>query len=232
MIHQFDHQWAQPRYWLDETEARKVLLRKIKGSRQDLDYQTYRLGFRDIAASTNERTMIMTVLPPNVFCPHTMSLEDVSASKLSAEERLYLCSVMNSFAVDSWLRQRVTSHLSFFFIYGTPVPRLTAVDPYFVPLVERAARLICTTPEFDDLAREINLTPNPSPKGEGSTYGVTEAAERARLRAEIDGMVAHLYGLTEAEFTHILGTFPLVSEAVKAAALQAYHDVAAGKIKA
>lgn len=47
-----------------------------------------------------------------------------------------------------------------------------------------------------------------------------------------NGMVAHLYGLTEVEFTHILGTFPLVAESVKAAALQAYWDVGAGKIKA
>lgn len=221
MIHQFTHQWGQPKYWLDEGEARQALLGKAKDTGQCLDYQTYRLGFRDIVASTNERTLIMTVLPPNVFCPHTMSLES-SESGLSAQERLYLCSVMNSFVVDNWLRQGITSHLSFFFIYGTPVPRLTAGDPYFAPLVERAARLICTTPEFDDLAREVGIG--------SSAGGVTDAVERARLRAEIDGMVAHLYELTEAEFTHILGTFPLVSEDVKSAALQAYRDVGAGKI--
>jgi hypothetical protein len=53
--------------------------------------------------------------------------------------------------------------------------------------------------------------------------GVTDEAERARLRAELDGMVAHLYGLTEEEFSYILTTFPLVSQAVKDAALQAYR---------
>jgi len=41
-------------------------------------------------------------------------------------------------------------------------------------------------------------------------------------------MVAHLYGLTEAEFTHILGTFPLVAEPVKVAAQNAYRDVERG----
>lgn len=35
------------------------------------------------------------------------------------------------------------------------VPRLTEKDPAFAPIVARAAKLICTTPEFDDLAREI-----------------------------------------------------------------------------
>jgi len=56
-------------------------------------------------------------------------------------------------------------------------------------------------------------------------------AERARLRAELDGLIAHLYGLTEAEFAHILGTFPLVAEPVKIAALNAYRDVERGLIR-
>ena len=30
------------------------------------------------------------------------------------------------------------------------------------------------------------------------------AGERSRLRAELDGLVAHLYGLTEDEFVHVL----------------------------
>jgi hypothetical protein len=47
---------------------------------------------------------------------------------------------------------------------------------------------------------------------------------RAKRRAEIDARVAHLYGLTESEFTHILGTFPLVAEPVKAAALKAFRQ--------
>jgi hypothetical protein len=52
-----------------------------------------------------------------------------------------------------------------------------------------------------------------------------DPVERARLRAEIDALVAHVYGLSEAEFAHVLGTFPLVSAEVKAAALAAYAGV-------
>jgi hypothetical protein len=93
MIHQFTHRWGEPRYWLREKEAASVLLgwrrraiqqfvKKLNLDWNDeeevcLDYKSYRLGFRDVAASTNERTMIMTVLPPHLFCPHTMSLESV-----------------------------------------------------------------------------------------------------------------------------------------------------------
>jgi hypothetical protein len=60
---------------------------------------------------------------------------------------------------------------------------------------------------------------------------VTDPAERARLRAELDGLIAHLYGLTEAEFAHVLSTFPLVAEPVKIAALNAYRDVERGLIQ-
>jgi hypothetical protein len=43
--------------------------------------------------------------------------------------------------------------------------------------------------------------------------------------APLDGLVAHLYGLTEEEFVHILATFPLVPDPVRVAARNAYRDV-------
>ena len=61
--------------------------------------------------------------------------------------------------------------------------------------------------------------------------GATDPAERARLRAELDGLVAHLYGLSAAEFTHILASFPLLPEPAKQAARNAYRDVERGLIQ-
>lgn len=133
-------------------------------------------------------------------------------------EQLALVSILNSFVLDYCLRQRVTANISMFFVYQLPIPRLTEKDPKFRPIVERAARLICTTPEFDDLVREVGLR--------GHADGVTDPDERARLRAELDGIIAHLYGLTEEEFRHVLRTFPLVAQPVKDAALAAYHAFA------
>jgi predicted HTH transcriptional regulator len=62
--------------------------------------------------------------------------------------------------------------------------------------------------------------------------GATDPAERARLRAELDGLIAHLYGLTEEEFAYILTTFPLVPQAVKDAALEAYRKFAPAAVDA
>jgi hypothetical protein len=254
MIHQFTHQWenTQARYWIDEEEGRAALLGKTKDVGQKLDYQQYRLGFRDVAASTNERTMIMTVLPPRVFCPHTLPVERLN-DQVDHRTRLFICAVMNSYVVDAWLRKNVTSHLSFFFLYNTPFPRFTSGDRFFAAIVERAARLVCTTPEFDDLAQAVGLTPLPPSELEENAlylkerqagllkerrapygavrYGIHDAVARARLRAELDGMIAHIYGLTEVEFAHILNSFPLAPEPAKVAAQNAYRDVERGLIQ-
>ena len=97
----------------------------------------------------------------------------------------------------------------------TPIPRLMPGDPYFDAIVERAAKLICTAPEYDALAAEAGLGDHRA--------GVTAPHERAKLRAELDGMVARIYGLTHAEFKHILESFPNVDESVKAAALAEFE---------
>ena len=171
-----------------------------------------RLAYRSIASNTNERTLIATVIPP-YFTGNSLNVSE----SLDPIHQLVCVSLMDSFVLDWLLRQKVTTNINMFYIYQLPIPRLTVSDPVFVPIVERAAKLICTTPEFDDLAAEVGLGSHKN--------GVTNPAQRAQLRAELDGMIAHVYGLTEEEFTHILSTFPLVDEAVKAATLAEYRKL-------
>jgi len=221
MIHQYDAYFAEPRYWVDEIEGRKAVLgRGVKDTGQQVDYQQYRLCHRAIARNTDNRTMIASMMPQNVFSGHSIN---AIVGLMPYGEQLYEIALLNSFSVDYLLRQSVTANLTMFFIYQLPIPRLTARDPAFAPLVKRAARLICTTPEFDALAKEVGL---------GSHIaGASTPSERAKLRAEIDGLVAHLYGLTEDEFVHVLNAFPLVAEPVKEAARNAYRDVVRGLVK-
>lgn len=222
MIHQFDHQFCEPRYWVDKTEGRKALLgRGVSDHGQRLDYQTYRLGFRDIARNTDFRTMISTIIPAAFHgnkLPTVKVFDDSGNRIIRVIEQLIVCAIWNSFAVDALLRMKVSATLNFFYVYQLPLPRLTEEDASFLPLVTRAAKLICTTPEFDDLAREVGLGSHKN--------GATDLVERAKLRAELDGMIAHLYGLTGEEFTHILSSFPLVEQSVKDAALEAYLELA------
>lgn len=220
MIHQFTHLFAEPRYWVDEKEGREALLRRDETDYgQKLDYQSYRFAYRAIASSTNARSLIGTVLPANVFSGNSLN---VATPNQENKVTLFICAVLNSFCVDFALRQMVSANINMFYIYQLPVPRLTAGDTYFNEIVERAAKLICTTPEFDQLAQEVGLGSH--------KRGVTNEVERGKLRAELDGMIAHLYGLTEEEFAYILTTFPIVPEPVKVAAINAYRDIERGLI--
>ena len=226
MIWQFEHRYAESRYWVDEREGRKVILGRTPDSGQPLDYQAYRIGFRDIAANTNERTMVASLIPPAFHGNKlpTARIFDAPGKRLIDDAtQLFLCAIWNSFVIDWMLRQKVSTTLNFFYIYQLPVPRLIAGNPAYSPIVSRAARLVCTTPEFGDLAKEADFGDH--------TAGATDPAERARLRAELDGLVAHLYGVTEEEFAHILSTFPLVPDPVKLAARNAYRDVERGLIR-
>lgn len=264
MIWQFDAYYAEPRYWVDAQEAgdslRQSMARRlglllraenpglnkeaadalIDPSNIVLDAERFRFGFRDIAASTNERAMICGVLPRMRFAGNTINLQQPTEfvvdgtdwqqrATMTPTQQVYVCGVLNSFVVDWLLRQKITAHLNMFYVYQVPLPRDEAND-FARKIASRAARLTCTTPDFDDLATAVNVTPLRK-EGKQAIYGETDALARARLRAEIDGLVAHLYGLTETEFAHMLRTFPLVPDPVRAAAQNAYRDVARGLIQ-
>ena len=219
MINQFTSEFSQPRYWVRTKEGRNRVLGNTADRGQALGYNHFRLAYRSVASNTNERTMIATILPP-CFFGHSLSAVRVvdaeGARTLSTSTQAYLCAVWNSLVVDYLVRSKVTANLSFFYIYQLPVPRLSGGDPSFDTIVGRAAKLICTTPQFDDLALQLGLERHQSLAHE----------ERTLLRGELDGMIANLYGLTEEEFAYILTTFPLVSQETKDAALAAFKEFA------
>jgi Alw26I/Eco31I/Esp3I family type II restriction m6 adenine DNA methyltransferase len=220
MIHQFTHQYALPKYWLDEKEARQALLKRGEVDKgQILDYQTYRLGFRSVSSSTNERSLISSLIPKLVFCGNSLSISECEQNNFQDNQsfKIFIVAVLNSFLIDWMLRQKVSQNLNFFYIYQLPIPRLKEGDRYFEEIVENAAKLICVSEEFDELAKEVGIGSHKN--------GVTEETERAKIRAKLDAIVAHLYELNEIEFQHILSTFPLVPESVKTATLKAYQNL-------
>jgi len=221
MFHQFRLTDKHSGYWIDESDGRNRLLgKKTKDNGQPLDYQGYRWVHRRIARNTDSRTLITTITPKNVLTEVNSTTIKVLETGITSSEMLFLCAITNSFVLDWYIRQKVTTTLNMFYIYQLPVPRLTAQDSAFAPIVERAAKLICTTPAFDELAHEVGLA--------GHKEGVTNEVQRNKLRAELDGYVAHLYNLTEQEFVYILKTFPLVPEPYKVATQNAYRDIERG----
>jgi len=213
MMWQFASDLAEPRFWIVEREGRKAVLGETQDNGQTLGYQKCRLAYRSIASSTNERSLICSVIPPS-FTGNSLNISE----SLDVRTQFFCVAVLNSFVIDWFLRLKVTTNINMFFIYQLPVPRLTRIHREFDPIVHRAARLICTAPEFDRLGHEAGL--------KGYKDGATDIGERAALRAEIDGLVAHLYGVSEDEFAYILQAFPIVQQTEKNAALAAYKAFA------
>ena len=168
LIWQFTNQLAKPRLWVEETVGRKFVLGRNEEKKQTLEYQIYRLAYRAIASNTNERSVIMTILPP-CFTGNSLNV----CFTISPIEQLYAASVFNSFVADWFIRNKVAANINMFYLYQLPVPRLTASDAGFGPIVKRAAQLICTTPEFDDLAKAAGIG--------SSAQGVTDEGQRAKF---------------------------------------------------
>ncbi|MCY7360231.1 MAG: toll/interleukin-1 receptor domain-containing protein, partial [Rudanella sp.] len=217
MMNQFINKPQDGRYYVSRNEGRKsILARNTVDSGQILNYQQYRIALRAVARSSDTRTIIATILASNVFCGNSLL---VSSSELSGSEVLLITAMLNSVTIDYYARQVVSANINMFYIYQLPVPRLQLGDTWFAELVERAAKLVCTTAAFADLWNEVMPTPWTA------NNGVTDEAGRNQLRAEIDAIVATLYNLTETEFTYILTTFPLVAEAQKKATLTEFKTL-------
>ncbi|WP_373330945.1 Eco57I restriction-modification methylase domain-containing protein [Salmonirosea aquatica] len=219
MMNQFISKSEEGRYYIETAEGRSSILgRNADDSGRVLNYQNYRVALRAVARSSDSRTIIATTLSKNVFCGNSLL---VSNSELSESEVLLIPTLLNSLIVDYYARQIVSANINMFYVYQLPVPRLQSGDPWFEELVERAAKLICTTPEYAALWEEVMSTPWTV------TSGVIDEAWRNQLRAEIDAIMATLYGLSAEEFTYILTTFPLVAAAQKEATLTEFNRLQA-----
>ncbi|MEA1867858.1 MAG: hypothetical protein U9N19_07150 [Thermodesulfobacteriota bacterium] len=188
MIHQYDHAYDEPRYWLDRKEVEDHLGDSAWQGTQ------YRVGYREIAASTNERTFLSTIIPP---CYHGHKLptaipfhKEFAPQGLRSEDALWFTALSCSFVVDFLLRKKVTTSISFFYVYSLPVPRVVDND-YLMPIVARCARLSSTTSSVRVLWQAVFLSDWQSPffwypsSVPIDTYGPAHEQEiRRRLRDE------------------------------------------------
>jgi hypothetical protein len=206
MIEQFDSYFDKPSRWISKSEMEKT---HFLGRG---DWEHYRFAIRRVASITNQRSLIASILPKCCLTVHSLFVNVDNI--LSNADTLYLVSFLNCFPLDFIIRNQAASNITQFLINQLPVPSLASSGKSFDAIVERAAKLVCTTPEFDDLAKGVGL--------KSYKDGVTDPTERGKIRAELDGMIAHLYGLTEEEFAHILATFPIVPEPLRTATMKAF----------
>jgi len=195
-IHQFRDRWyTLPRFAIN---VRSLAKKSVEASR------FFRAACREIARSTDERTSIAAVLPPGVLCGHTISVERAPMQRTNAAA-LMLVSMMNSFAFDWVVRQKVGVHLSIYILSELPLPRLLAGSEAF--LAHGCLRLCCNDASFAPLWRDQLGTTWSELSPQYSWPALPAESDRWQLRAAMDAIVAHGYALSRPEYERILDCF-------------------------
>ena len=197
-FHQYTDRWkAAPRYALRlDAIADKPAWFRASGH--------FRLVFREIARSTDERTMIAAIMPPGHLFGHKATCEKTPWARLDSAA-LTLCAVFNSFVFDWCVRQKTAASMSLFMLNSCPAPDLSETAARFLAL--GALRLSCNHSGYEPLWR--------GQFGDGHRFpSQPETPEtRSLLRAALDATVAHAYGLTRDRYRRILSSFTHKSNA-------------------
>jgi hypothetical protein len=219
-IHQFKDRWdTPPRYAVRSCD--------LASKPQALENaRFYRAACREVARSTDERTVIAAMLPPGVLCGHTINVERKPAKRSNAAA-LSLVGVMNSFAFDWMMRQKAAAHVSLYILADIPIPQIESEADRF--LAHGALRLSSNRRAFLPLWRE-QLGAAALPRSWPVLAGMEE---RWLLRASMDAIVAHAYGLNRADYQRILSGFSHNSyRPAPLLCLAAFDEIAGTHLKA
>ncbi|MGO8696240.1 MAG: hypothetical protein ACLQVY_00765 [Limisphaerales bacterium] len=159
-----------------------------------LDCDFARLVFRRIGRSTDQRTIIATLLEPGIYLSDTVSYliptnysltrtGTLAQKPLSDDEVRSLLCLLNSLTLNYYIRSKMSATVNMFYIYELPIPQLA--PKYTTTLSESAVKL---------LQNPRNL----------------------KARAALEVTIAHdLYGLSLDDWKHLTGTFTFGSGASK-----------------
>ncbi len=224
LFHQYDHRFAtftgaddktcdvtaqqrrdarfaiQPRYWVDRAEVEN----KLRGWSHD-----WLLAFRDITNSTNARTFIASVLP-RVAVGGTARLLFTNESQNIPFFSLLFGNI-NSIPFDYITRNKIGgTHLSAFIVHQLPVlppgayaGRAVAGEPLAQWVRRRVIELVYTGEEMAAFAHDMGY--------DGAPY-VWDEPRRAELRGDLDGLYAHMYGISREDLAFILTQFPVLQK--------------------
>ena len=203
-----DPNWLpDPQYWVLRSET---------------SYRTapYLLGFKDVTAPTNVRSMIAALIPGSGV---GNTLPIVTADWRSGGDATLLVANFNAVVFDYVARQKIQGqHLNWFIVEQLPV-----VPPERYRTVsfgaKRAEEIVCeavleltyTAHDMAPFAREMGYVDE---QGEVLPPFSWDADHRLHLRAKLDALYFHLYGVTDRDdIRYVYSTFPIVERDEKAA---------------
>jgi len=197
-IQQFDDRWDSGARYAVALSA----LRDKPAWREAAGY--FRLALRKIARSTDERTAIAAFTSPGYLFNDTAPVERTPQHRCNAVA-LQLCAVINSFVFDWALRQKAAATVNLFILEACPVCDLSAQAARF--LAHGALRLSCNHVAYAPLWHEQLGTAWREATPPGSWPTIAAEPARWQLRAAVDAVTAHAYGLARADYERILASF-------------------------
>jgi hypothetical protein len=213
MLHQYDHRWATydaegvtrdltlsekqvsttatlPRYWVPQREVDSAV--ESKGWNRQ-----WMMGFRKICRATDERTAIAYAFPMgglgdsgNLLMPGS----EISPTLLFAN--------VTGLVLDYALRQKLGgTNLNFFQFEQLPILPPGQLDSHSSFISPRVLELTYTAEDMHPFARDL---------GDNGAPFRWDEDRRAIIRAELDALFFHLYGIARDDVDYILETFPIV----------------------
>ena len=178
---------------------------------QTITRDSYAIGFRDIARTTDARSVIVAIVPWAGFGNSIPILnigdELDDGSNPVADVRLLVAN-LNAIVFDFVARQKIQgTHLNLYILEQLPV---IAPEDYNIRFGSKPAReivqdhvlrLTYTSHDMESFARDLGYNGDPFK---------WDPEERRHLRARLDALYFHLYGISNDDAEYILTTFPIV----------------------
>ena len=194
----------QSQYWIPASQVAPVIP----------DGRGYAIGFRDIARPTDARTAIVALVPWAGY-GNTVPLLIGGEEALSAELAATAAANLNCLCLDFIVRQKAQgTHLNWYIVEQLPVVADGDYDRRFGNTTarelvrEHVLRLTYTANDMIPFARDLGY--------DGPPF-IWDGEERRHLRARLDALYFHLYGLSREDAGYVLDTFPIVRRQDEAA---------------
>jgi hypothetical protein len=154
-----------------------------------------RIAIRLVSSSTNQRTFIAALIPPDTALTHGAPY--LLFPKGGPPEEAFVLGVISSLPLDWVARRTAEINITYHVINGLPIPDITDVDDRKAKIIQNAGRLAAVDKRYAKWAKAVGV----------QVGSVKSETEKEALIDELDALVANLYGLTRSQLEHVFKTF-------------------------
>lgn len=199
--------WADPKkvtVALQEKRQRQVRLKSSAFYGMDEEWASSletlpclkpRIAYRQISRGSDPRTVLAALVPGNLVLTNAAPYLFMRNGTSSIEA--FLLGVMCSIPFDWYAKRYVEINFNVHLVNSSPIPSVETTDARWKRLVKIAGSLAAENDLFSEWATAVGVR----------VGSVKSDSEKEKLIAELDALVAHMYGLTRIQVQHVFQTF-------------------------